>query len=130
MTNAFTPFLTNPQVSALLSDDETDLDRDLLAKDKANRTTSELESIRRERNRMHAKKTRMRKKRMIQEMEAVRRALGHVCGRHWSKCLVVFLPSLPFFSPPDHHEARERRERLAERPHVNVWRSGRDLGRR
>ena len=59
-------------MSALLSDDEMDLDKDLLMKDKANCTSSELESIRRERNRMHAKKTRMRKKRMIQEMEAVR----------------------------------------------------------
>ena len=43
----------------------------LLLKDKRTCSTTELEMIRRERNRMHAKKTRLRKKRMIQEMEAV-----------------------------------------------------------
>ena len=45
----------------------------LLLKDKRTCSTTELEMIRRERNRMHAKKTRLRKKRMIQEMEAVSR---------------------------------------------------------
>ena len=43
----------------------------LLLKDKRTCSTTELEMIRRERNRMHAKKTSLRKKRMIQEMEAV-----------------------------------------------------------
>jgi hypothetical protein len=62
------------QVSALLGDDDckdiTDTDP-ILSKDKATCSTSELEMIRRERNRMHAKKTRLRKKKMIQEMETV-----------------------------------------------------------
>ena len=47
----------------------------LLLKDKRTCSTTELEMIRRERNRMHAKKTRLRKKRMIQEMEAVSRSV-------------------------------------------------------
>lgn len=62
------------QVSALLGDDDckdiTDTDP-ILSKDKAACSSSELEMIRRERNRMHAKKTRLRKKKMIQEMETV-----------------------------------------------------------
>ena len=61
------------QVSALLGDnDYLDVDHELLMKDKSTCSTLELEMIRRERNRMHAKKTRLRKKKMIQEMEAVR----------------------------------------------------------
>ena len=62
------------QVSALLGDEDCKdiLDTDpLLLKDKSTCSTSELEMIRRERNRMHAKKTRLRKKKMIQEMETV-----------------------------------------------------------
>ena len=60
---------------SLLGDDER-LEADLqverlLLKDKRTCSTTELEMIRRERNRMHAKKTRLRKKRMILEMEAV-----------------------------------------------------------
>ena len=62
------------QVAALLGDDEQnmEIDHELLTKDKSTCSSSELEMIRRERNRMHAKKTRLRKKKMIQEMEAVR----------------------------------------------------------
>ena len=61
------------EISATLSDDEElDMDQDLLTKDKSSCTTKELEMIRRERNRMHAKKTRLRKKKMLSEMEAVR----------------------------------------------------------
>lgn len=62
------------QVSALLGDEDCKdiMDTDpLLSKDKSTCSTSELEMIRRERNRMHAKKTRLRKKKMIQEMETV-----------------------------------------------------------
>ena len=61
------------QVAALLGDDEQrlEIDHELLTKDKSTCSSSELEMIRRERNRMHAKKTRLRKKKMIQEMEAV-----------------------------------------------------------
>ena len=60
------------EVDALLSgNDEVDVDFDLLTKDKSTCSNTELEMIRRERNRMHAKKTRMRKKKMIQYMETV-----------------------------------------------------------
>jgi len=54
------------------SNDEID-DREklLFQKDRSQCTTQELEMIRRERNRIHAKKTRLRKKRVLQEMEAV-----------------------------------------------------------
>lgn len=60
------------QISATLSDDEElELNSDILGKDKAGCSTAELEMIRRERNRMHAKKTRLRKKKMLGEMETV-----------------------------------------------------------
>jgi hypothetical protein len=60
------------QISATLSDDEElEMNQDILLKDKTSCSTSELEMIRRERNRMHAKKTRLRKKKMLTEMEAV-----------------------------------------------------------
>eukprot|EP00600_Ochromonadales_sp_CCMP1393_P007125 CAMPEP_0174967044 /NCGR_PEP_ID=MMETSP0004_2-20121128/7369_1 /TAXON_ID=420556 /ORGANISM="Ochromonas sp., Strain CCMP1393" /LENGTH=642 /DNA_ID=CAMNT_0016216141 /DNA_START=55 /DNA_END=1983 /DNA_ORIENTATION=+ len=60
------------KISANLSDDEElEMDADILLKDKSGCSTSELEMIRRERNRMHAKKTRLRKKRMLTEMEAI-----------------------------------------------------------
>jgi hypothetical protein len=59
------------QVSAYLTtEQELDL-KQLQNKDKAMCSTTELESIRRERNRMHAKKTRLRKKKMLSEMETV-----------------------------------------------------------
>ena len=60
------------QISATLSDDEDfELNPELLLKDKTACSTAELETIRRERNRMHAKKTRLRKKKMLNEMETV-----------------------------------------------------------
>ena len=60
------------QVSASMGDDDRlDVDHELLTKDKSTCSSTELELIRRERNRMHAKKTRLRKKKMIHEMEAV-----------------------------------------------------------
>jgi hypothetical protein len=60
------------QISATLSDDEElEMNPDILLKDKTTCSTNELEMIRRERNRMHAKKTRLRKKKMLAEMEAV-----------------------------------------------------------
>ena len=61
-------------INGTLSDDDEDDDyfhNDLLQKDKSLCSSSELEVIRRERNRMHAKKTRLRKKRMLSEMETV-----------------------------------------------------------
>ena len=60
------------QISATLSDEEElELNPELFSKDKALCSTAELELIRRERNRMHAKKTRLRKKKMLAEMETV-----------------------------------------------------------
>lgn len=59
-------------VAAMLIDnDEFDVNHALLRCDRSTCTTVELEKIRRERNRMHAKKTRLRKKKMLQEMEAI-----------------------------------------------------------
>jgi hypothetical protein len=51
------------------SEDIDDSDRALLSKDRSSCTTQDLEMIRRERNRIHAKKTRLRKKRVLQQME-------------------------------------------------------------
>lgn len=60
------------EVANILSgDDSLDIDTELLQKDKSACTSSELDMIRRERNRMHAKRTRLRKKKMLQELEAV-----------------------------------------------------------
>lgn len=47
------------------------IDYDLLAKDRSQCTPAELDMIRRERNRMHAKRTRDRKKRFMDEMERI-----------------------------------------------------------
>lgn len=63
------------QISAEISDDdEVDVEGslELLKKNKAGCTPSELEKIRRERNRLHARNTRQRKKKMMFEMESVR----------------------------------------------------------
>eukprot|EP00607_Mallomonas_marina_P007837 CAMPEP_0182418040 /NCGR_PEP_ID=MMETSP1167-20130531/2499_1 /TAXON_ID=2988 /ORGANISM="Mallomonas Sp, Strain CCMP3275" /LENGTH=576 /DNA_ID=CAMNT_0024592005 /DNA_START=81 /DNA_END=1811 /DNA_ORIENTATION=- len=51
------------------SNEEIKADLELLNKDKSACTSEELDTIRRERNRLHAKKTRLRKKLMLQEME-------------------------------------------------------------
>jgi len=60
------------RISHSLSDSEdVDSCSDLLNKEKSSCTSEELDIIRRERNRMHAKKTRLRKKKMIQEMESI-----------------------------------------------------------
>lgn len=62
------------EMSSILADDEEfDVDFELLTRDRSSCTSRELDLIRRERNRMHAKRTRMRKKKMLQEMESVRK---------------------------------------------------------
>ena len=60
-------------VAAMLSDDEElEIPQAFLnGTDKAACSASDMEMIRRERNRMHAKKTRLRKKKMLQEMENI-----------------------------------------------------------
>ena len=61
------------EISATLSDDEElEMNSEILLKDKSACSSADLEMIRRERNRMHAKKTRLRKKKMLSEMESVR----------------------------------------------------------
>jgi uncharacterized membrane protein YgaE (UPF0421/DUF939 family) len=74
------------QISATLSDDEElELSSEFHTKDKSQCSTQELETIRRERNRMHAKKTRLRKKKMLTEMEAVSaraRIATRLCSLH------------------------------------------------
>lgn len=58
------------QVSRELSDDdELDMERDMLRRDRSGCSPSDLDRLRRERNRMHAKKTRLRKKKMLSELE-------------------------------------------------------------
>ena len=52
-------------------DDIDDVDRTILQKDRSSCTAQELEIIRRERNRIHAKKTRLRKKKILNQMEGV-----------------------------------------------------------
>lgn len=64
-----------------VSEDIDENDRKLLMKDRSACTTQELESIRRERNRIHAKKTRLRKKRMLQQLENTISALDDEVSR-------------------------------------------------
>lgn len=71
------------QIAATLSDEEElEIGSEFQLRDKTQCTTQQLETIRRERNRMHAKKTRLRKKKMLTEMEAVR------------VCVLLLLPVL------------------------------------
>ena len=65
------------QVSSLLVE-ESDIDKEAspkLPKDRSLCSASDLEKLRRERNRMHAKKTRLRKKKMLVEMERIASAI-------------------------------------------------------
>ena len=65
------------QVSSLLVE-ESDIDKEAspkLPKDRSLCSASDLEKLRRERNRMHAKKTRLRKKKMLAEMERIASAI-------------------------------------------------------
>ena len=65
------------QVSSLLVE-ESDIDKEAspkLPKDRSLCSALDLEKIRRERNRMHAKKTRLRKKKMLAEMESIALAI-------------------------------------------------------
>ena len=55
------------------------------SKDKIPSSSVELEGVRREKNRMHAKQTRLRKKKMTQEMEVVRVVMLH------KNCLQKFI---------------------------------------
>jgi len=57
------------QICEVTEEEDFDVNHDLLNRDKQSCSTMELEAIRRERNRMHAKKTRLRKKILLQEME-------------------------------------------------------------
>ena len=95
------------QVSALLGDEDCKdiLDADpLLMKDKSTCSTSELEMIRRERNRMHAKKTRLRKKKMIQEMETV----SQTSSFKFDVLERLLLPYIPLSTHADNCVTRER----------------------
>lgn len=57
--------------AAVCDDEELAVINELLQKDRSACTQHELETIRRERNRLHAKKTRLRKKKILAEMEYV-----------------------------------------------------------
>eukprot|EP01041_Mallomonas_annulata_P002836 gene2836-5577_t len=64
-------------MNELVDDEKDDIkaDLELLNKDKSACTSQELDAVRRERNRLHAKKTRLRKKIMLAEMETNLRKL-------------------------------------------------------
>ena len=76
-TSPSSPSLGGERYAELDEDDEADLMDDmdinveLLRRDKAQCTREELDTIRRERNRMHAKRTRLRKKKLLNQMEEV-----------------------------------------------------------
>jgi nanoRNase/pAp phosphatase (c-di-AMP/oligoRNAs hydrolase) len=61
------------EISSVLTDEEDfEADQTATMKEKSsNCTTNELISMRRERNKLHAKRTRLRKKKMQQQMETV-----------------------------------------------------------
>jgi hypothetical protein len=103
-------------VSSELSDDEEmlEVDRELLSRDKATCTSSDLDKIRRERNRMHAKKTRLRKKKIMRELELVRKTLFHLLlfETHLMNCLRFSLP-IGYIDP------REGCERLEACLHIH-----------
>ena len=84
------------QISAEVSDDdEVDVEGslELLKKNKAGCTPSELEKIRRERNRLHARNTRQRKKKMLFEMESVRVATLTVLLRTCCQASLTLTPT-------------------------------------
>jgi hypothetical protein len=60
--------ITTPQVNKNCEGAQTTL---ILNKDKNTCSPTELEDLRREKNRVHAKQTRLRKKKMTHEMEVV-----------------------------------------------------------
>ena len=65
------------QVSSLLVE-ESEFDKEIspkLPRDRSLCSASEIDKLRRERNRLHAKKTRLRKKKMLQEMETIVKSL-------------------------------------------------------
>ena len=62
------------KISSLLNNEDYKNVMDLamnITKDKSSCSTSEFEGVRREKNRMHAKQTRLKKKKMTEEMEVV-----------------------------------------------------------
>lgn len=61
----------HPAVNAQGHLPDDGIDYDLLSKDRAKCTAAELDQIRRERNRMHAKRTRDRKRILMEEMEVL-----------------------------------------------------------
>lgn len=58
------------QVSTLLVEESEDIESPKLPRERSLCSATELEKLRRERNRLHAKKTRLRKKKMLSELEA------------------------------------------------------------
>lgn len=105
-------------VSALLTgeEDDCDVDQNLLRKDKSSCSSAEIDMIRRERNRMHAKKTRMRKKKMLQEMEGIVAQLDkeilelkHAVGLKGGESMHAGVGGkFPQFSFSHHDESRQR----------------------
>jgi Basic region leucine zipper len=99
-------------------DDNPDdgIDYDLLGKDRSKCTPQELDQIRRERNRMHAKRTRDRKRMFIEEMEELIKSLEeeneilqqHLASMDSDKTMSVLTPTAARVSPslrPTTHSA-------------------------
>jgi len=78
-----------PSIERLDSIPDDGIDYDLLGKDRSKCTPQELDRIRRERNRMHAKRTRDRKRLFMDEMEELIKALEDE-----NKMLVNYLSKL------------------------------------
>lgn len=117
------------EISATLSDDEElEMNSDLLMKDKSACSGADLEMIRRERNRMHAKKTRLRKKKMLSEMESVsfRLHFNHQNNSPNADTLSRFL--LPQIIHGLERDIRELRQRHSLGP--DEYTSGMDFRRR
>jgi molecular chaperone GrpE (heat shock protein) len=63
--------LKNDVGTECLNDQDKELEQQLLTKDRSNCSRAELQRIRREKNRMHARKARFRKKKILEEMLSV-----------------------------------------------------------
>jgi hypothetical protein len=116
-----TPIKKNSKLSEATISCTSDLpddgiDYELLGKDRTKCTPAELDRIRRERNRMHAKRTRDRKRHFMEEMTDMCKTLenenmllrhhlinlnGGVLPEQQQQQLVTISPSLPPASPPN-----------------------------
>jgi len=88
-----------------------DIDFELLGKDRRKCTQQELDQIRRERNRMHAKRTRDRKRLFMEEMDKLCRQLERE-----NQLLIGHLATID----PEHEEVRKNKADAEWQPESNV----------